>query len=276
MRHSLEPPVHQRPAVDTSRPAPDDVRNLQVKSVERVRDLGEVFTPGSTVQAMLDLLPTDIWDVHPSAAFLEPACGDGNFLVAILDRKLEAITEAEAAHALPAGVTKDAVRFHALEALASIYAVDISGDNVIGGTPGHEIGARDRLLSHLMGWYTTSVSRRLTKDSPLLLAARWVVERNVQIGNMLAFNPHGTPSGWELLPLIEYQWDPTGMTVRLFTTTLGAVMEASAAETLHAMTLFAPPEPTEAWEGRAVWLHEAPIDAPVPTLTHARNGKGDR
>ena len=52
-----------------------------VKSTDRVRDLGEVFTPTATVQAMLDLLPPDMWGVHPSPTFLEPACGDGNFLV---------------------------------------------------------------------------------------------------------------------------------------------------------------------------------------------------
>lgn len=54
-----------------------------VKSAERVRDLAEVFTPAETVDAMLDLLPSAVWSVHPSATFLEPACGDGNFLVAI-------------------------------------------------------------------------------------------------------------------------------------------------------------------------------------------------
>jgi len=58
-----------------------------VKSFERVRDLGEVFTPNATVQQMLDLLPSAMWAPHPSPTFFEPACGDGNFLVAILDRK---------------------------------------------------------------------------------------------------------------------------------------------------------------------------------------------
>lgn len=49
-----------------------------VKSQERVRDLGEVFTPLATVQGMLDLLPEEIWAPHPSPTFLEPACGDGD------------------------------------------------------------------------------------------------------------------------------------------------------------------------------------------------------
>ena len=62
-----------------------------MKSGERVRDLGEVFTPNATVQAMLDLLPAEMWEPHPAPTFLEPACGDGNFLVAILDRKLDRV-----------------------------------------------------------------------------------------------------------------------------------------------------------------------------------------
>ncbi len=65
-----------------------------VKSVERVRDLGEVFTPAATVKAMLDLIPEAMWVPYPSFTFLEPACGDGNFLVAILERKLEGVARA--------------------------------------------------------------------------------------------------------------------------------------------------------------------------------------
>src|SRR5262245_1868950 len=65
----------------------------QTKTRERVRDLAEVYTHEREVAAMLDLVP----DMFPSPerprdigrTFLEPACGAGNFLVAILDRKLE-------------------------------------------------------------------------------------------------------------------------------------------------------------------------------------------
>ncbi len=252
----------------------DDTPELQVKSVERVRDLGEVFTPAATVQEMLDLLPDDIWAVHPSPTFLEPSCGDGNFLVAILDRKLDRVAALASSGALPAGTGKEALQLHALEALSSIYAVDISIDNVVGGTPGHEIGARDRLLTHLRRWYGAQGEGRLTERSPLLAAARWIVERNVLVGNMLPFNPDGTASDRDHLPLVEYQWDPTGGSVTLLTTTLGAATEAAAAETGEALTLFGPPEPEVVWSGKALRLHEAPIDAPVPSVTHTRNGKG--
>jgi hypothetical protein len=254
--------------------ASDDTPELQVKSVERVRDLGEVFTPSATVQEMLDLLPDDIWAVHPSPTFLEPSCGDGNFLVAILDRKLERVTALVTRDELPAGVGKEALQFHALEALSSIYAVDISVDNVVGGTPGHEVGARARLLTHLRRWYSARGEGRLTERSPLLAAARWIIDRNVQVGNMLPFNPDGSASGRDDLPLVEYRWDPAAGSVTLLMTTLGAATEAAAAETGEALTLFGPPEPEVVWSGKALRLHEAPIDAPVPSVTHTRNGKG--
>ena len=57
----------------------------QVKSKDRVRDFGEVFTKPETVRDMLDLLPPDVF--MPEKTFLEPCCGEGVFLLEILRRK---------------------------------------------------------------------------------------------------------------------------------------------------------------------------------------------
>ena len=56
-----------------------------VKSKQRVADHGEVFTPAWMVEAMLDLVKAETERID--SRFLEPACGDGNFLVQILRRK---------------------------------------------------------------------------------------------------------------------------------------------------------------------------------------------
>ena len=61
---------------------------VQVKSKQRVTDHGEVFTAEREVNAMLDLVKQETERVD--SRFLEPACGDGNFLTAILKRKLVA------------------------------------------------------------------------------------------------------------------------------------------------------------------------------------------
>ena len=63
-------------------------RERQVKSRARVADHGEVFTADREVNAMLDLVKQDTERVD--SRFLEPACGDGNFLAEILRRKLQA------------------------------------------------------------------------------------------------------------------------------------------------------------------------------------------
>lgn len=84
-----------------------------IKSKERARKYGEVYTPEWLVKDMCDLLPSDAWD-SIGRTFLEPACGNGNFLVEILSRKLE--------------LCKDVT--DCMAALNSIYGIDILSDNV--------------------------------------------------------------------------------------------------------------------------------------------------
>ena len=62
---------------------------IQIRSKKRVADHGEVFTPPWMVQAMLDLVKDETERID--SRFLEPACGSGNFLVRILQRKLAAV-----------------------------------------------------------------------------------------------------------------------------------------------------------------------------------------
>ena len=254
----------------------DQSEERLVKSSERVRDLGEVFTPNATVQGMLDLLPKPIWVPHPSPTFLEPACGDGNFLVAILDRKLDRISEDFGEGKLAAGDEADAAQFHALEALASIYAVDISTDNIIGGTPGHEIGARSRLLTMFTEWNYEVLGKRLNERSLVLRSATWIVEHNLIVGNMLPLDIAGKPTDRDLLPLIEYTWDHSDLSVSLSKTTLGDVIASEDAKTATMLSLFAPAEPEQFWRGKAANLSDAErVEAPK-LRGPARNGTESR
>lgn len=95
---------------------------LHIRSRERVRDLGEVYTQQREVDAMLELVPDAFVDID--TRFLEPAAGSGNFLVSILERKIALIDDA--LH----GGTPNWYEFALLRCLASIYAVDISPENV--------------------------------------------------------------------------------------------------------------------------------------------------
>ena len=85
---------------------------IQIKSKKRVKDFAEVYTAEREVKNMCDLIPQEVWD-NIESTFLEPACGNGNFLVEILNRKY-ARCKSE----------KDG-----LKALASITGIDIQSDN---------------------------------------------------------------------------------------------------------------------------------------------------
>jgi hypothetical protein len=243
-----------------------------VKSADRIRDLGEVFTPTATVQEMLDLLPASIWKPHPSATFLEPACGNGNFLVAILDRKLAQISKVNSRGKLPAGDHGEAAQYHGLEALSSIYAVDISEDNVIGGTSGHEIGARARLLAMFAEWNHEQLGKALSDQ--LRLSAEWIIEHNIIVGNMLPTTAEGKPTGRDDLPLIDYSWTPETMGVSVSKTTLGAVVAAEKAETAAEPSLFGPTESEFIFMGKAFSLNQVDRVAAPALTSPARNGNG--
>lgn len=249
------PHVHGGPLTEVD--AADAADERLVKSQQRVRDLGEVFTPRRIVQQMLDLLPADTWEPHPSATFLEPSAGDGNFLVAIYDRKAEAVLARAHKGNLPAGDAVQAIQFHLLEALASIYAVDISAENVIGGTEEHPLGSRDRLLAHVTRWHTQATGKPPAQNSRFLKAARLIVEWNLIVGNMLPVNADGSPSGRDDIPLIEYEWDPSTQHVSIRQTTLGQCLAQADEDTSNTLSLFGYEQPPIAWTGPALSLAQA-------------------
>ena len=92
-----------------------------VKSKQRVADHGEVFTPAWMVEAMLDLVKDESERID--SRFLEPACGSGNFLVPVLQRKL-ATVELGTARATSRSATTRCL------ALMCIYGIELLDDNV--------------------------------------------------------------------------------------------------------------------------------------------------
>jgi len=136
----------------------------QIKSRERVRDLAEVYTHEREVTAMLDFV-SDMFEAIDST-FLEPACGNGNFLVQILARKLALVP-----NSVHDGPTLD---FVVLRAVASIYAVDINEENVA--------EAHERMTRVVLDEF----ERRDAAVLPGLRAAlRAILETNVVCGDAL-------------------------------------------------------------------------------------------
>lgn len=92
-----------------------------IKSKKRVADHGEVFTPDWLVEKMLDLVKGETERIH--SRFLEPACGSGNFLVPILQRKLAAVE-------LKCGKSEFDKRHYALLGLMCCYGIELLADNI--------------------------------------------------------------------------------------------------------------------------------------------------
>lgn len=132
-----------------------------IKSKRRVADHGEVFTPAWLVDAMLDL--TEDSD-RIEARFLEPACGNGNFLTRILQRKF-AIVELKNKN------SASDKKCLALISLMSIYGIDILQDNIS--------ECRGRLLE----LFATFLG--LNRSDYLYVAASYVLSQNIIHGNAL-------------------------------------------------------------------------------------------
>jgi hypothetical protein len=92
-----------------------------IKSKKRVADHGEVFTPPWLVDAMLDLVKGEADRID--ARFLEPACGSGNFLVRVLQRKLAAVE-------IKFGKSEFEKRHFALLGLMCTYGIELLPDNI--------------------------------------------------------------------------------------------------------------------------------------------------
>ena len=92
-----------------------------IKSKKRVADHGEVFTPPWLVENMLNLVKGETERID--ARFLEPACGSGNFLVPILQRKLGAVE-------LKFGKFDFEKRHYALLAMMCAYGIELLDDNI--------------------------------------------------------------------------------------------------------------------------------------------------
>jgi hypothetical protein len=89
------------------------------RSDERVKETGEVFTPAALVQEVLDTIEPDAWS-DPTRTWLEPSCGDGNFLKAIHDRLMIGLSPWE----------PDSVKLHAHIIENMLFGVDLMSDNV--------------------------------------------------------------------------------------------------------------------------------------------------
>ncbi len=161
--------------------------NSQTKSKERVRERGEVFTAEREVKAMCDLVKDETERID--SRFLEPACGDGNFLAEILTRKLEVVKRKYKKSTLD--YEKNAVL-----AISSVYGVDIMQDNVL--------ACRDRLFK-LWDKEYKAVCKKDCNDQTRE-AVKFILSKNIVCGNALTLNKVDENGNDTNEPIVFSEW----------------------------------------------------------------------
>lgn len=155
-----------------------------IVSKDRVQDHGEVYTPDKIVCDMLDLTNEQLKKIYNveqmlTANYLEPACGNGNFLIRILDAKLSLIEN---------DLTVEQTQVAILKAFSSIYGIDILADNIV--------NSKNRMLDILILGDTDVLGEKqkwknnrtfgtevLTQD--FLKVVQYILDLNIQCGNSL-------------------------------------------------------------------------------------------
>lgn len=157
----------------------------QVVSKKRVADHGEVLTGKREVNAMLDLVKSETERID--SRFLEPACGTGNFLEEILNRKLRIVEERY-------GRAQLEYERYAVLAISSVYGIDILQDNV------HQ--CRQRLFD-IFGSNYTRLFKNEAKDK-CMKAVRYILKHNIIWGDALTLKTIGDKPQY----IVFSEWSP--------------------------------------------------------------------
>ena len=137
------------------------------KTSDRINEFGEVFTPDWMVQKMCDEVP-GISD--PNKTVLEPSCGNGNFLVEIVNRRLKSVVSAYNESSI------ESLKYYFLiVAIAKVYGVDIQLDNVK--------ESRRRIIEAVKKCAETELSYKLSKEEEKSI--EYLVECNIIYGDTL-------------------------------------------------------------------------------------------
>lgn len=167
--------------------AVNNQKKSQIISRRRVAERGEVFTAEREVNAMLDLVANEC--LRPDSRFLEPACGNGNFLTAILKRKLSELRRKYKNS--PYDYEKQAI-----VAIGSLYGVDIMRDNVE--------ECRERLFSIWNEEYTAHCKSDASEEARQ--AAKFIISRNIINGNALTLMCVDAEGNDTSAPIVFSEW----------------------------------------------------------------------
>ena len=147
-----------------------ETKEKLIVSKERVKDHGEVYTPKKTVEEMCDMEGVKDCTYDLTSTILEPACGDGNFLVELVARKMDAATRVTEFDRI-----LDSYETCVLKAVSLIYGVDILPDNIE--------ESRKRMREVVAEKYSKHTGHNMTEDFEACVAK--IIELNTIWGNTL-------------------------------------------------------------------------------------------
>ena len=145
---------------------------------------GEVFTNEREVNAMLDLVKHETERID--SRFLEPACGDGNFLAEILRRKLRVCRN----YVEQSKNTQLEYEKNVVLAVSSIYGIELLPDNAT--------TCRKRLFDIFEDEYRTLYADNVKAEC--LESIRYLLSKNIIIGNALTYHRVDEPKKWIIIP----------------------------------------------------------------------------
>lgn len=155
---------------------------LPLHNRQRVIDHGEVFTPPGLVNDMLDLVAHECERID--SRFLEPACGDGNFLAEVLRRKLATVDKKNARN-------REKWERDAILAVCSLYGIDLLTDNIA--------VCRERLLKVVSDAHAARFKSPFPDDAAR--AAAYILSKNIVHGDALTLRSGDRP-------IVFPEWSP--------------------------------------------------------------------
>lgn len=161
--------------------------NKQIKSKKRVAEHGEVFTAEREVKAMCNLVKDETERLD--SRFLEPACGDGNFLVEILSRKLAVLKKQYKKS--PSDYEK-----YSVVAVGSIYGVELLQDNAE--------RCRHRLFEIWNKEYTAVCKKECSDEFREVI--KFLFKKNILQGNALSLKQVDEHQQDTEIPIIFSEW----------------------------------------------------------------------
>lgn len=212
----------------------------QVKSRKRVQEHGEVFTNEREVNAMLDMVKQETERIE--SRFLEPACGNGNFLAEVLRRKLAVVAQQYKK-------SPDDYMRYAFVAVSSLYGVDILEDNA------------EECRERLYGIVEAEAKRAIKKPDALFLeAVRYLLHQNILCGDALTLkDSNGDPitfAEWSLV---------TGNKVKRRDFLLSELLDGNTAKG-ETLSLFALDDAgADGVRAHTDWEYDTEIDAYIPS-----------